>query len=147
MVPKSFIALHSVIHPRAVTEFIYRYNVSGDRAHVLLSFKLQSNLRETEVQQVLADLANIDMQGFDISDDEMAKSHVRYMIGGCQRVDNERVFRFGLDDILFVRCFLSDTRSQLFQKGLVRCANFFWVYTKAGIYLCSIIGIMEEVSA
>ena len=63
---KSFIALHSVIHPRAVTEFIYRYNVSGDRAHVLLSFKLQSNLRETEVQQVLADLANIDMQGFDI---------------------------------------------------------------------------------
>ena len=100
MVPKSFIALHSVIHPRAVTEFIYRYNVSGDRAHVLLSFKLQSNLRETEVQQVLADLANIDMQGFDISDDEMAKSHVRYMIGGCQRVDNERVFRFGLDDIL-----------------------------------------------
>jgi threonine dehydratase len=97
----SFVALHSVIHPRAVTEFIYRYNVSGNRAHVLLSFKLQSNLRETEVQQVLGELAKIDMQGFDISDDELAKSHVRYMIGGCQRVDNERVFRFGLDDILF----------------------------------------------
>ena len=46
------------------------------------------------------------MQGFDISDDEMAKSHVRYMIGGCQRVDNERVFRFGLDDILFCVAFL-----------------------------------------
>lgn len=143
---KSFIALHSVIHPRAVTEFIYRYNVSGDRAHVLLSFKLQSNLRETEVQQVLAELANIDMQACDISDDEMAKSHVRYMIGGCQRVDNERVFRFGLDDILSVRC-LSDALSQLSQKGLVPCANFFWVYTKAGISLCSIIGIMGEVSA
>jgi len=96
--PGSFIALHSVIHPRAVTEFIYRYNVSGDRAHVLLSFKLQSNLRETEVHQVLADLAKIDMQGVDISDDEMAKSHVRYMIGGCQRVDNERVFRFAFPE-------------------------------------------------
>jgi threonine dehydratase len=87
------------------------------------------------------------MQAFDISDDEMAKSHVRYMIGGCHRVDNERVFRFGLDDILFVRYFLSDTRFQLFQKGLVPSANFFWVYTRAGISLCSIIGIMVEVSA
>ena len=143
---KSFVALHSVIHPRALSEFIYRYNVSGDRAHVLLSFKLQSNFRETEVQQVLAELANIDMQGVDISDDEMAKSHVRYMIGGCQRVNDERVFRFGLDDISY-RDYLSNTLSQLFQNGLAPCANFFWVYTKAGISLCSIIGTMVEVSA
>lgn len=108
--PKSFVALHSVIHPRAVTEFVYRYNISGDRAHVLLSFKLQSNFRETEVHQVLGELAKMDMQGFDISDDEMAKSHVRYMIGGCQRVDDERVFRFGLDDI-FIANYLSDNFS------------------------------------
>ena len=87
------------------------------------------------------------MQGCDISDDEMAKSHVRYMIGGCQRVDNERVFRFGLHVILSVRGFFSDTPPQLSQKGPVPCANFFWVYTKAGISLCSIIGIMGEVSA
>ncbi|KAF8806384.1 threonine dehydratase I [Phlegmacium glaucopus] len=93
-----FIALHSVIHPRAVTEFIYRYNNSGDRAHVLLSFKLQSNSRETEVHQVLEELASNDMQGSDISDDEMAKSHVRYMIGGCHRVDDERVFRFAFPE-------------------------------------------------
>ena len=145
-VPKSFVALHSVIHPRAVTEFIYRYNVSGDRAHVLLSFKLQSDLRETEVRQVLAELANKDMQGIDISDDEMAKSHVRYMIGGCQRVDDERVFRFGIDDILRLRYLLSDHLSQLFQKGRAPCASFFLVYTKAGISLCFIIGITGEVS-
>jgi len=57
--------------------------ISGDWAHVLLSFKLQSNLRKIEVKQLLAELAIIAMQGFDISDDELAKSHVRYMIGGC----------------------------------------------------------------
>jgi len=34
------------------------------------------------------------MKGYDISDDEMAKSHSRYMIGGAQRVENERLFRF-----------------------------------------------------
>ncbi|RDB25340.1 Threonine dehydratase, mitochondrial [Hypsizygus marmoreus] len=92
--PGSFIALHSVIHPRAVTEFIYRYNVSGDRAHVMLSFKIDSMSRTTEVNEVLAALEASDMKGFDISDDEMAKSHARYMIGGCQSVPNERVFRF-----------------------------------------------------
>ncbi|KAF9450437.1 threonine ammonia-lyase [Macrolepiota fuliginosa MF-IS2] len=98
--PGSFVALHSVIHPRAVTEFIYRYNLSGDgdRAHVLLSFKLDSPHRTTEVHQVLAALEAEDMKGFDISDDELAKSHARYMIGGPHAVPNERIFRFAFPE-------------------------------------------------
>ncbi|KAF5386225.1 hypothetical protein D9615_002236 [Tricholomella constricta] len=92
--PGSFVALHTVIHPRAVTEFIYRYNVTGNRAHVMLSFQVDSMSRTTEVEEVLAALEASDMKGIDISDDEMAKSHVRYMIGGCHNVPNERVFRF-----------------------------------------------------
>ena len=35
------------------------------------------------------------MQGFDISDDELAKSHVRYLVGGRLKVPDERIFRFG----------------------------------------------------
>lgn len=93
--PPSFVALHTIIHPRAVTEFIYRYNVRGDRAHILLSFKMDTANRATEVQEVLDALANADMKGFDISDDECAKSHIRYMIGGCHRVPHERLIRFG----------------------------------------------------
>ncbi|KAF8070485.1 tryptophan synthase beta subunit-like PLP-dependent enzyme [Lyophyllum atratum] len=92
--PGSFIALHGAIHPRAVTEFIYRYNVTGDRAHVMLSFRTDSTSRATEVKGVLAALEASDMKGIDISDDEMAKSHARYMIGGCHAVPDERVFRF-----------------------------------------------------
>jgi len=90
--------LHSVIHPREVTEFVYRYNLSGDgdRAHVFLSFKLDTSDRPTEVHQVLSSLATEDMHGFDISDDELAKSHARYMIGGCHAVPHERIFRFGM---------------------------------------------------
>ncbi|KAI0047755.1 threonine dehydratase I, partial [Auriscalpium vulgare] len=91
--PGSFYALHTVIHPRAVTEFIYRYN-SAHRAHVFLSFQLETKSRETEVAAVLAALAKEDMTGHDISDDEMAKSHARYMIGGASDVPNERIFRF-----------------------------------------------------
>ncbi|PFH51514.1 hypothetical protein AMATHDRAFT_74869 [Amanita thiersii Skay4041] len=92
--PGSFFALHSLIYPRAVTEFIYRYNVSGDRAHVLLSFITSSDSRDQDVADVLTSLEQNDMKGCDISNNEFAKSHARYMIGGCHAVPNERVFRF-----------------------------------------------------
>ncbi|KAF8633406.1 hypothetical protein AX17_004577 [Amanita inopinata Kibby_2008] len=92
--PGSFIALNSIIYPRAVTEFVYRYTVAGDRAHVLLSFMTGSDSRDQDVATVLAALEANDMRGSDISDNEFAKSHARYMIGGCHAVPNERVFRF-----------------------------------------------------
>jgi len=77
-----------------VTEFIYRYNVP-DRAHVFLSFQLETTSRTKEVAAVLDELERGGMKGCDISDDEMAKSHARYMIGGASDVPNERIFRFG----------------------------------------------------
>ncbi|THU95634.1 threonine ammonia-lyase [Dendrothele bispora CBS 962.96] len=94
--PGSFIALHSIIHPRDVTEFIYRYNPNTlpDRAHILFSFKLSTPSRDVEIKELLQALEAADMKGYDISDNELAKSHGRYMIGGPQCVPNERVFRF-----------------------------------------------------
>ncbi|TFY83563.1 hypothetical protein EWM64_g452 [Hericium alpestre] len=89
-----FFKLHTVIHPRAVTEFVYRYS-SADRAHVFLSFKLETTSRAKEVEDVLSSLEQQGMKGHDISDNELAKSHARYMIGGISDVQNERVFRFG----------------------------------------------------
>ncbi|KDQ57479.1 hypothetical protein JAAARDRAFT_193801 [Jaapia argillacea MUCL 33604] len=91
--PGSFIALHGLIHPRATTEFIYRYN-SPTLAHVFLSFKLASDNRTKEVTDVLAALEREGMKGYDISENELAKSHARYMVGGAKTVPNERVFRF-----------------------------------------------------
>lgn len=91
----SFIALHSVIHPRATTEFIYRYN-SPSIAHIFISFKLETMNRAKEVREVLENLEENGMKGCDISDDEMSKSHARYMIGGCANVIHERLFRFGV---------------------------------------------------
>jgi len=80
-----------------VTEFIYRYNphTQPDRAHILFSFKLSSSSRAAEVDELLKALDAADMKGYDISDNELAKSHGRYMIGGPQCVPDERVFRFG----------------------------------------------------
>lgn len=90
----SFVKLHNVIHPRATTEFIYRYN-NPHRAQIFLSFKLAGQNRVKEVADVLSTLEKQDMKGFDISDDELAKTHGRYIIGGCSNVANERLFRFG----------------------------------------------------
>ena len=60
-----------------------------------MAFKLQTPDRAREVQMVLDELNKDGMTGIDVSDDEMAKSHGRYMIGGPQNVANERLFRFG----------------------------------------------------
>ncbi|KIY73089.1 threonine ammonia-lyase [Cylindrobasidium torrendii FP15055 ss-10] len=94
--PGSFMRLHSCIHPRAVTEFIYRFNQHSpsDRAHIIFACKLETTDRKTELEKLFADFEKEDMKAFDLSDNELAKSHGRYMIGGSQNVANERVLRF-----------------------------------------------------
>ena len=121
-----------MIHPRAVTEFVYRYS-SSKRAYIYLSFYLASSssranahsatattgtstplpspheLRTQELCEIFAALNRGGMQALDISDNELAKSHSRYLVGGGGRHGNaksksrgggggggvnERVFRF-----------------------------------------------------
>ncbi|PWN21519.1 threonine dehydratase I [Microstroma glucosiphilum] len=197
-VPGAFMKLHSHIHPRSVTEFSYRYNVteeSGSQpptAHIFLSFLLgggapppgavgippvppanvgqgaqgnehhtdhevrndvratlaahfgrgatlsatespltngSSNVngngdgngngesasadgntagaapgtsistqapsaRDAELRSIMDALSNDGMRAIDISGNEMAKSHARYLVGGKQNVPHERIFRF-----------------------------------------------------
>ncbi|CUA66696.1 threonine dehydratase [Rhizoctonia solani] len=107
--PGSFIALHSIIHPRAITEFMYRYSAptgfpisapngsTVSRAHIFLSFRLQAGTptaRQLEIKKLLDEMKAEGMKGTDISDDELAKGHLRYMIGGSSAVQDERLFRF-----------------------------------------------------
>lgn len=102
--PGAFVKLHSLIHPRATTEFIYRYS-SNNEAYVIISFILSCAAsaaaaptraaREKEVNELLEKMAEAGMQGLDLSDDEFAKSHVRHMIGGKVDLPEERLYRFG----------------------------------------------------
>ncbi|KAF8513142.1 tryptophan synthase beta subunit-like PLP-dependent enzyme [Hysterangium stoloniferum] len=94
--PGSFFALHSVIHPRAVTEFCYRYHDSKI-AHIYLSFTLDATtpaLRTAEISHIQTQLEAGGMCGRDISDDDLAKTHARYLVGGKFNVPHERIFRF-----------------------------------------------------
>lgn len=54
-----------------------------------------SAVRSTELQTLLDDLEKDGMPAMDISDNEFAKSHARYLVGGRSEVKDERVFRFG----------------------------------------------------
>jgi threonine dehydratase len=88
--PGSFIKMINQVLPRAITEFSYRYN-DAKEAHIYISFKVKD--LDTEVNQVLEGWGALGMKGYDVSDNELAKCHARYMVGGS-RPENERVFRF-----------------------------------------------------
>lgn len=45
--------------------------------------------------ELVANMAKEDMHAIDISEDEFAKSHGRYLVGGLEEVAHERLFRFG----------------------------------------------------
>lgn len=92
----SFLKLVSHIQPRAVTEFSYRFSTPA-RAHVICAFYLSSRSasdRQSELAKLLDNLEGEGMTTRDLGEDEMAKSHARYLVGGRRNVKDERLFRF-----------------------------------------------------
>lgn len=90
--PGAFEKLVSIINPRAITEFSYRYS-DPDTANIYISFSVQD--RETELEVIQSEFSRDgDIKGIDISDNELAKTHARYLVGGKADVKNERIFRF-----------------------------------------------------
>lgn len=81
---------------RAITEFNYRY-ASDNKAHIFVGIKLRSGTEE--LQQVNQALSNAGYDYQDLSDDELAKLHVRYMIGGMPpRLVQEQVYQFNFPE-------------------------------------------------
>ncbi|KAJ1666861.1 threonine deaminase [Coemansia sp. RSA 1813] len=89
--PGSYIKLHDVIYPRAITEFTYRYG-HPEKAHIFMSFEVKD--REREVPEIIQKLSAQSMEATDLTDNELAKSHARYIVGGRSSVPNEYMIRF-----------------------------------------------------
>ena len=90
--PGSFLRFCEVLGSRNVTEFNYRYE-SAERAQIFVGFALSHGKEEREA--VLRSLAEAGYPVLDMTDNEMAKLHVRYMVGGHARgIANELLFRF-----------------------------------------------------
>jgi threonine dehydratase len=97
--PGAFAKLVDTIMPRPVTEFSYRYS-PGEVAKVLigLSITVPPAQRAEEVRTLMQRIREEGMEVTDLSNDELAKSHVRYLIGGRTGVVNERVFMFNFPE-------------------------------------------------
>ncbi|MGQ0699464.1 MAG: threonine ammonia-lyase, biosynthetic [Panacagrimonas sp.] len=90
--PGSFKQFLRQLGRRVITEFNYRYAAS-DTAQVFVGVRLAEG--ETERQLVLAGLLEHGYPVLDMSRNEMAKVHVRFMVGGrAPGLANERLFRF-----------------------------------------------------
>jgi len=76
---------------RAVTEFNYRYADAED-AHVLVGVKIKTS---NEREEVIAAMAKHDISVVDLSEDRLAKRHLRHMVGGRASKDiDEVIYRF-----------------------------------------------------
>ena len=94
--PGSFRKFCHALGPRSVTEFNYRY-ADPRKARVFAGVQLKHG--EQEKQALIENLRAKDYDVTDLSADETAKMHVRYMVGGhVAGVDNERVFRVELPE-------------------------------------------------
>jgi threonine dehydratase len=87
----SFRRLCGLLGPRSVTEFNYR--ISDDRtAHVFVGL---STSRRGESAEIAAHLHGHGFQTLDLTHDELAKEHLRHLVGGRSPLaEDERLFRF-----------------------------------------------------
>lgn len=82
----------SLLGGRTITEFNYRF-ASDKEAHVFVGVKLRKG--RSEFDQLSEILSSKGYQLFDLTDNEMAKLHVRYMVGGRPpSLLNEHLFSF-----------------------------------------------------
>ena len=90
--PGSFREFCHAISNRPITEFNYRYADAKD-AHVFAGVKIAGGKQERET--LLKDLQAKGYPVTDLTDNEVAKIHLRYMVGGHSNgAQNELLYRF-----------------------------------------------------
>ncbi len=89
--PGSFKKFCHLIGHRNVTEFNYRY-ADADQAHIFVGVSIHNRAEATRLVEMLQ---RHELPALDLTDDEMAKSHVRYMVGGhAPQAHDELLYRF-----------------------------------------------------
>ncbi|WP_321323968.1 threonine ammonia-lyase, biosynthetic [Thiomicrorhabdus sp.] len=77
---------------RSITEFNYRFS-DENHAVVFVGVRTEGGIAEKEA--ILSELKNANYPVQDMTDNEMAKLHLRYMVGGhANGVQNELLYRF-----------------------------------------------------
>lgn len=97
--PGAFAKLVDTIMPHPVTEFSYRY-ATGDRANVMIGLSLTAPpaKRNEELSSLINRIQSEGMDVRDLSGNELAKSHLRYLVGGRSNVANEKLYMFSFPE-------------------------------------------------
>jgi threonine dehydratase len=114
--PGSFRKFFAALGARNITEFNYRIADSSE-AHVFVGVEVRA--RE-ETARIVRNLRRHGLQTLDLSDNEMAKTHVRHMVGGrAPFAKNELLYRFEFPErpgalLRFLESMRSDWNVSLF---------------------------------
>jgi threonine dehydratase len=88
--PGSFKRFCATLGARSITEFNYRIADSRE-AHIFVGIEVQGR---AETARIVEHLRRRGLKTLDLSDNEMAKLHVRHMVGGRAAAENELLYRF-----------------------------------------------------
>ncbi len=87
----SFRKFCEAIGKRSITEFNYRYS-DAKNAHIFVGIQLRDGAAERK--ELVGKLRKLGYSLADLSDNEMAKLHVRHMVGGSTaNIEHEKLFR------------------------------------------------------
>jgi threonine dehydratase len=89
--PGSFRGFCELIGHRSITEFNYRY-ADSNQAHIFVGLQVGA---DAEAQSLLELFHASGFEAINLSDNEMAKLHVRHLVGGrAPSARDERIYRF-----------------------------------------------------
>ncbi len=89
--PGSFRAFCSIVAQRSITEFNYRY-ADPSRAHVFVGVQIRDG---REAEDLMNTLRAAGYDTLDMTDNEMAKVHIRHLVGGrAPNAVHEIIYRF-----------------------------------------------------
>ncbi len=114
--PGSFRKFCGLVGNRLITEFNYRY-ADAEQAHIFVGVSVHNRAEATRLIEMLE---RHELPAVDLTDDEMAKSHIRYMVGGhAPHVAHELIYRFEFPErpgalMNFLSCLHSDWNISLF---------------------------------
>src|SRR5690606_17096119 len=87
----SFLRLCEAVGNRSVTEFNYRIS-DAEQAHVYVGLQISA---EAEIEKLANSFRKKGFPTLDLTSNEMAKTHLRYMVGGrSDLARHELLFRF-----------------------------------------------------
>lgn len=142
--PGSFRELYSIIYPRNVTEFSYRWNGS-DKANVFVSYQCLPGRMLKEDKPVLKEaLLSKGYLVTDLSMNEMAKAHARHLAGGRAHYydqkdgKNELLFRFEFPEAPGALNKFLHTLNH-FNQGLVALSRKSRTYIQLLVSLCVVV--------